>query len=167
MDITRESVDSLINDALYLQDELEALKYVISTVPYSEKPAGQLSILEMIAMIKHGQSVFYRPAAENYSSAGRRVSKVDEDFKNSFNNEEFADIDVDHLINKIIKHRVSFVNYLKEVPINHWENTLSIRGQEKTLFKLIQEMITFERGQLKSVAERVLTMEDKSSQVNK
>lgn len=167
MDITRESVDRLINDALYLQDELEALKYVISAVPYTEKPPDQLSILEMIAMIKHGQSEFYRPAAENLVSRTRSVAKVNEDFKSNFDGNDYTDIDINRLIDKIIKHRVSFVNFLKDVPVNQWEDTDLIRGQSKSLFRLITEMIQFERGQLKSVAERVLTIQDNNSKVGK
>lgn len=163
MEVTRKTIDDLIQDIHYLQDELEALKYVISEVPVMEKPPGQPSILEMLALIKHAQAAFYRPLVEKISDTRSRNNVIDYDYKNTLDAAEYEEQGVEYLINKTIKHRVSFVTLLQQKPAQFWEYAISIKGQEKTIFKLLHEMVTFERGQLKSVAERVLTLEDKKN----
>ncbi len=163
MEVNRKTIDDLIQDIHYLQDELEALKYVISEVPVFEKPPGQPSILEMLALIKHAQSTYYRPLVEKVSDRRKSNVEVDYDFKNSIDAKEYEEQGVEYLINKTIKHRVSFVTMLSNIPSAVWEYPVATRGPEKTLFRLMQEMVTFERGQLKSVAERVLTLQDQKA----
>ncbi len=50
-EISQEQLDQLIDDASYLQDEAEAMQYVIDTVPYTESPPEGRSIAEMLLLI--------------------------------------------------------------------------------------------------------------------
>ncbi|MDX1586237.1 MAG: hypothetical protein R3222_05815, partial [Balneolaceae bacterium] len=64
-EITQEQLDTLTEDASYLQDEAEALQYVIETVPYTETPPDGRSIAEMLMLIDHAQVNYYRPILED------------------------------------------------------------------------------------------------------
>ena len=64
--ITNEQILSLVNDVAYLEHEAEALKYVIDTVPYMEKPAKNgSSIVETLLFLDHAQQEYFRKVIES------------------------------------------------------------------------------------------------------
>lgn len=151
----------MVDDAAYLQDEVEALKYVINSVPYDEKPGGKPSILEMVAIIDHAQQNHFRLVIEKIMT-GRTASVPDqEDFRKSFSPAQIEGKSVDRVLEKIIKHRAAIISMLGKVSPADLQKTVSIRGKEKNIHGLLEEMIQFERSQLRQVAERVLTISDR------
>lgn len=158
MDFTIEDVKQVLEDARYLQDEIEALKYVIHDVPYDEKPAGEHSILEMVGMIDHAQVAFYRPAMEEMIRQSAPDISVSTNYEQSFRLRKDENDTVETILNRIIKHRAAFLNFMSKIRPLEWERSGFIEGQRKTVFALLSELVTFERDQLKKVAERVMTL---------
>ncbi|MFU8860725.1 MAG: hypothetical protein ACNA8K_09890 [Cyclonatronaceae bacterium] len=151
----------MVDDAAYLQDEVEALKYVIKSVPYEEKPGGKFSILEMVALIDHAQQNHFRLAIEKILT-GRTQSALDqEDYRKSFSPSQIEGKSADRVLEKIIKHRAAIISMLGRVVPADLHKTVSIRGKEKNIHDLLEEMLQFERSQLRQVAERVLTISDR------
>lgn len=150
------NVSEMIEDLGYLQEELEALKYVIPAVPYSERPPGAVSILDMIGRLKEQQERYYRPLIQNMvrSDSDQEVSWVDDKFQVA------DDTDMEELLNKTIKKRSSYVHFLRQVPERKWEVTADPDGQGKRrVAELLREHIEFERRQLKEVADIVMTLD--------
>jgi hypothetical protein len=159
MEFNKTQIDQLTEDVSYLQDEVEALKYVIHSVPFEEKPAGRESILELVAMIDHAQKVFYRPFVESVAGFSRPDDYIDEDFRKSFSLEKDKIETVDNLLDKIIKHRAALLSVLQKMNIIDWNRKGMVKGRSKTIYTIISEMVEFERNQLKMVAERVISLE--------
>ncbi len=148
----------LINDLAYIQDELEALKYVISSVPYDERPPGSVSIKDMIGLLKEQQERYYRPLIE--SATGKlkaadpeTITPVNEDFQIDDH------VDIQELLNKTIKKRASYVNLLNNLPQEKWSTEFKAGDQIFTVAELIEEHISFDRKQLKRVAEYIMALE--------
>jgi len=159
MDFTIDDVKQVLEDARYLQDEIEALKYVIHDVPYDDKPApGEYSILEMVGMIDHAQVAFYRPAMEEIIRNSAPDVSVSTDYEKSFKLRKDDNDTVDTVLNRIIKHRAAFLNFMSKIKPLEWERSGFITGKRCTVFSLLNELVAFERDQLKRVAERVMTL---------
>jgi len=159
MEFNKTQIDQLTEDVSYLQDEVEALKYVIHSVPFEEKPAGRESILELVAMIDHAQKVFYRPFVESVAGFAKPDDYIDDDFRKSFSLEMEKIETVDNLLDKIIKHRAALLSVLQKMNIIDWNRKGLVKGRSKTIYTVITEMVEFERNQLKMVAERVISLE--------
>jgi hypothetical protein len=159
MEFNKTQIDQLTDDVSYLQDEVEALKYVIHTVPFEEKPAGRESILELVAMIDHAQKVFYRPFVESNAGFTKSEEQIDDEFRRSFKLEMDKIETVDNLLDKIIKHRAALLSVLQKMNIIDWNKKGLVKGRPKTIYAVITEMVEFERNQLKMVAERVISLE--------
>jgi len=159
MDFNKSQIDQIIDDASYMQDEAEAFKYVISTVPYSEKPAGEESILEMIALIDHAQKKFYRPFVETAARLTKRPVEYDENFAKTFSLDKEKYSNPEYLLNKIIKHRAALLSILEKLSALDWNKKAEVKNRERSIFDVMTEMVHFERNQFKKVADRVMAIE--------
>lgn len=153
-----DQLRKLVDDAAYLQDEVEALKYVISSVPYDEKPGGKASILDMVALIGHAQQNYFRVAVSQILDKKASPDLDLEDFRKTFNPDEPDNKSVEKILDKIIKHRAAFISMLSNLTPADLEKSVRIRGKQKNIQTLLDEMLQFERVQLKQVAERVLAI---------
>jgi hypothetical protein len=156
-----DQLKKLVEDAAYLQDEVEALKYVINSVPYDEKPGGRHSILEMVALIDHAQQNHFRLAMQQILAGRKDVAFDQEDFRKSFSPDQIEGKSVDRVLEKIIKHRAAIISMLGKVTPADLHKTVNIRGKDKNIHMLLDEMLQFDRAQLKQVAERVLAISDR------
>lgn len=156
-EVTQEQLDQLIEDASYLQDEAEALKYVIDEVPYTEAPPDGKSIAEMLLLVDHAQLSYYRPVIEETVNNPRPTHLKDfEHFRESFVLDEEKARDIQKVLSKIAKHRAGLVNLFKNIPLIDWETRIKSNGHEFTLYDFALEMIRFERSLLKDIADLVM-----------
>jgi hypothetical protein len=159
MDFTIDDVKQVLEDAKYLQDEIEALKYVIHDIPYEDKPAeGEYSIIEMVGMIDHAQVAFYRPAMEEIIRQPSSTVSVSTRYEETFKLKKDENDTVETILNRIIKHRAAFLNFMSKIKPLEWERTGFIEGKRRSVFSLLKELVEYERSQLKRVAERVMTL---------
>lgn len=156
-EVTQEELDQLVEDASYLQDEAEALKYVIDEVPYTETPPEGASIAEMLLLLDHAQLTYYRPIIEDAYEQTRPVRIQNyEDFTESFELDEDKIKDIQKVLSKIVKHRAGVVNLIKSIPLIDWETTLYSNDQDLILFDFAQDMVRFDRQKLKEIADLVM-----------
>lgn len=155
-EISQEQLDKLVDNASYLQDEAEAMQYVIDTVPYSETPPEGRSIAEMLLLIDHAQLSYYRPILEE-AIDNPRPTHLDDftHYRESFERDEDKMKDVQKILKKIAKHRAGLVNVIKNTPLIDWDTIVYRDEKQVLLFDLMQEMIRFERGILRDIAEQV------------
>lgn len=159
-EITQEQLDELVEDAAYLQDEAEALKYVIESVPYTETPPDGKSIAEMLLLIDHAQLSYYRPILEEAFKNPRPTRLEDyEHFRDTFEVDEEKLKDIQKLLSKIAKHRAGVVNVIKNIPLIDWEIAIYNDNKELSLYDFIQQMIRFDRSMLKQIADLVMVFE--------
>jgi hypothetical protein len=157
-EITRDQIEKLTDDAEYLADEAEALKYVIDSVPYDESPPNGLSILNMLKLIDHAQARYYRPVIEQVFSENR-IQKLShfEHFSESFEEISEGEGDIQKILSKIIKHRAALLNLFRSISIIDWERILKDNHNEEIrLIDFANEMVTEERKLLKEIADLVL-----------
>ncbi|SHF51458.1 hypothetical protein SAMN05443144_109151 [Fodinibius roseus] len=154
--VSREEVTRLIEDAAYLQDEADALQYVIESVPYDQSPPGKRSIGEILLLIDHAQTSYYRSILEDALNS-ERPTHVDKfaHFEESFDFDGEIE-DIQKVLKKISKHRAGVVNAMKNIPLIDWETTIYNDNQQLLLVHLMQQMIRFERGMLKNIASQVM-----------
>ncbi|MDR8394264.1 hypothetical protein NC796_24155 [Aliifodinibius sp. S!AR15-10] len=165
-EVTQEQLDQLVEDASYLQDEAEALKYVIDEVPYTDAPPEGQSIAEMLLLIDHAQLSYYRPIIEDAYQSDRPTHLKDYDhFEETFSLDEDKAKDIQKSLSKIAKHRAGLVNLIKKISLIDWELVVYRDGSEILLFDFAQEMIRFERGKLKDIADLVMVFnQEKATQ---
>ena len=159
-EITQDNVDELISDAEYLQDEAEALKYVIDMVPYRETPPDGYSIYNMLKLIDHAQKEYYRPIIEKVYTENRlqRLSHF-EHYQDTFSekDEDEDEINVQKALSKIVKHRAALINIFSQITLIDWDKELiGEKGESLRLFDLANRMIREERRVLKDIADLVL-----------
>ena len=159
-EITKTELDSLLDDASYLEDEAEALKYVIESVPYDETPPDGMSILNKLRLIDHAQVNYYRPIIENVFSENRLHKLADYDhYRDTFEekSDDDEEADIQKVLNRIIKHRAALLNVFKGITLIDWERKLRTKsGSEITLIDFASTMIQEERKILKEIAELVM-----------
>lgn len=154
--ISQEERNSLIEDVSYLQDEAEAMQYVIDHVPYTERPPEGRSIAEMLLLMDHAQKSYYRPIVEDVLDKSRPVHLENYTHsKESFEANEEQLEDVQKILSKLAKHRAGFTNTLKDIFLIDWETTLYDGDHEISLYTFIKKMIRFERDLLKEIADQV------------
>jgi len=158
LNITQKQIDNLVDDAGYLLDEAEALKYVIDSVPFEETPPDGMSIVNMLRLINHAQIDYYRPIIEQIFSENRIVRLSDyEVFSDTFEEKSEDEADVQKVLSRIIKHRAALLTTLNKIPLIDWERKLkNENGREITLYEFAQTMINKERALLKKIADLVL-----------
>ncbi len=155
-EISQEQLDQLIDDASYLQDEAEAMQYVIDTVPYTETPPEGRSIAEMLLLIDHAQLSYYRPILEKAIDNPRPTHLHNfTHYRESFEKDEDKVKNIQKILKKIAKHRAGLVNVIKNIPLIDWETVVYRNDTQVLLFDFMQEMIRFERGILKDIADQV------------
>lgn len=160
--ITQDQRDQLVEDATYLQDEAEALKYVIDDVPYQETPPEGRSIAEMLLLIDHAQLSYYRPILEKAVKNPRPTHLENFDhFEETFEPEEEKLANIQKLLSKLAKHRAGVINSMNNISLFDWETLIYRNEKELLLFEFIQEMIHFDRHQLKKIAELVMVYKDR------
>jgi hypothetical protein len=161
-EVTQEQFGQLIDDIAYLQDEAEALKYVIEQVPYTEQPPDGLSIYALLKLLDHAQVNFFRPIVEKVLSDNRLVNLSDfEHFEKSFEQPNEENTDVDKALNKIIKHRAALLNVFTKIPLIDWERGVkNSSGDTITLYDFAIEMVKAERGILKAIADLVMVYQN-------
>lgn len=155
--ITSEEVEQLVEDVAYLQEEANALRYVIESVPYTQSPPDKPSIAEMLLTIDYVQRAYYRPALETSRENSRtlrpgRRKEVMEDFELD---EQKAE-EIQNVLRKLAKHRAGLVNLIEQIPLIDWEKTVAREGEELSLFEFVREMVRFERARLKDIADQVM-----------
>lgn len=162
---TQEDLDNLYNDAEYLLDEAEALKYVIDRVPYDESPPNGMSIYNMLRLIDHAQTNYFRPVIENVFAENRlqRLSEF-EHYTESFDEDPDEETDIQKVLSRIIKHRAALINSIKQIPLIDWEKKLKQeQGNEINLLAFAERMITTERKKLKEIADLVLVYQNEKT----
>lgn len=156
-EVTQEDLDQLVDDASYLQDEAEALKYVIEDVPYDESPPEKRSIAEMLLLIDHAQLSYYRPILEDAFKNPRPTHLENyKDFRETFEVDEDKLSDIQKLLTKLAKHRAGVVNVIKNIPLIDWDTSIYKNDQEFILFDFVQQMVRFDRSMLKEIADQVM-----------
>jgi len=159
-DITQGQVEQLIDDAGFLQDEAEALKYVIDSIPYDQTVPEKRSVKENLMLLDYSQVQYFRRVVEELlkSKNSVRMPNYDE-FCKSF--EPDSDKDVFKILEKISVHRVALINTLKKCSIFDWEKIVFIEGKGKfTLFQFIKGMISRDRKILKEIADLVMVFQN-------
>ncbi|MCC5913425.1 MAG: hypothetical protein JJU46_03530 [Balneolaceae bacterium] len=157
-EVNQDQINRLIEDAAYLQDEAEALTYVISQVPYDTDPPDGLSIYSMLRLVDHAQKNYFRPKIEKVFSENRTVILIDKDhYSQTFEKDVSEEKDVQRVLRKIIKHRAALLNVIKKIPLIDWERILQDEnGEEITLYQFAGRMVEQERRILKEIADLVL-----------
>lgn len=161
-EVTQEQFEALIDDVGYLQDEAEALKYVIDQVPYTEAPPNGKSILILLKYLDYVQLHYFRPSVEKVFRENRIVTlfpeaDIEKEFVEELKKEIETDSDIFKVLNKIIKHRAALINVLSKIPLIDWERKLKDNsGVELSLYELANNMVKKERGILKDIADLVL-----------
>ncbi|MDZ7693753.1 MAG: hypothetical protein U5K69_21980 [Balneolaceae bacterium] len=157
-EVTQEDFDQLVEDASYLQDEAEALKYVIDEVPYTETPPNGQSIAEMLLLIDHAQLTYYRPIIEDAHQNSAAPVRLEHygDFNDTFELDEDKAKNIQKVLSKIVKHRAGLVNLIKSISLIDWETRLYKNNQELLLFNFARDMIRFDRQKLKDIADLVM-----------
>jgi len=156
-EISQEELDKLVDDVSYLQDEAEAMQYVIDNIPYTESPPEGKSIAEMLLLIDHAQLSYYRPILEEAIENPRPTHLEDyTHYRESFEADVDRMKDIQKTLKKIAKHRAGLVNAIKNISLIDWETVVYRDNQQILLFDFIQEMIRFERGILKDIADQVM-----------
>lgn len=155
-EISQDELDRLIDDASYLQDEAEAMQYVIDDVPHSKTPPEGRSIAEMLLLIDHAQLSYYRPIMEK-AIDDPRPTHLDNftHFKDDFVKDDEKLEDVHKILKKISKHRAGLVNAIQNISIIDWETVIYRDDKPLLLFDFMNEMILFERKILKDIADQV------------
>jgi len=161
-EVTQEQFKHLLDDVTYLQDEAEALKYVIDQVPYSETPPDQMSILDMLRYLDFLQVHYFRPALEEVFRETRVItlsplSATADDFRSANESTDEEATNVFRVLHKIVKHRAALINVIKGISLVDWERELKdTDGKRKTLYVFATEMVHSERKILKEIADLVL-----------
>lgn len=166
-EVTQQQYEELLDDAEYLQDEAEAMKYVIDAVPYTEKTPDGNSIYGMLRFIDHAQKNYYRPIIERVFSENRIIKLTDfEDAENTFeekSNEEEKDIQ--KVLNKIIKHRAALLNIFNKITLIDWERGIKDHnGNVISMLTFARQMIRNERKTLKDIADLILIYQQEKEQ---
>ncbi|WP_340103119.1 hypothetical protein [Rhodohalobacter sp. 8-1] len=155
-EVTQEQYEELLEDAKYLQDEAEALMYIIDEVPYTEAPSDGMSIIQMLALIDHAQKNYYRPLIEKSFSNPRSLQLNNfESYDETFEFPE-DEKDVQKILRKISKHRAAVLNLFEKIPLIDWEREVKSGHQSIRLFDFANKMVRDERKILKEIADLVL-----------
>ena len=155
-EITQEELDQLIEDASYLQDEAEAMQYVIDNVPHQKSPPEGKSIAEMLLLIDHAQLSYYRPIMEEAIDDPRPTHLENfTHYRENFEADEEKMKDVQKMLRKIAKHRAGLVNAIKNIPLIDWETVVYRDKNQVLLYDFMREMVRFERSMLKDIADQV------------
>jgi hypothetical protein len=154
------SRDQLIRDVAWLMEELASLKYMIGTIPYSERPMGQESVLDMLSKIGRASDTFFRPVICAICKGGEVIETgLSMKFESVFQNQENIQAEPDVLLDQLIEKRRILVDRLKQCDAKALGRTVQFKEGEMPVSQFLLMMAFFDRRQLKLIAERVLAME--------
>lgn len=156
--INQTLIGFLIDDISYLEAEAEALKYLIDTIPYDEKPPQGQSIKDKLRLIDFAQHYYYRPIIERVLIENRPIKLADiSHFNSSFSEHDNEETDIHKVLNKLIKHRVALQTILEKIHPIDWEKSLKDdNGDDISLFRFVENMVKDERSTLKEIADLIL-----------
>lgn len=156
MHIKRNHHQDLVDDAAWLQDELERIKGMIPVIPYLDRPLEQESALEMLSKIGNACDSFYKPILKEVVNCNDNIHlSLTVDYDSLYSSEYQKGKDASDVLNHIIQSRGEFLELLKMLKSSDLDRVICMKGEKKTLRKIISGMLLFERGQLKKIAERV------------
>lgn len=160
-EVTQEQFEEVLEDATYLQDEAEALRYVIDTVPYSETPPEDVSILDKLLLLDHIQVNYYRPVFEQaQKTTGRNVKARNfRQFCDDFTPEDEKAGDIQKVLNKLAKHRAAIINIFSQIPLIDWDQIIYKDNNKITLYDFALDMIRKDRTILKEIADMVMVFQ--------
>jgi hypothetical protein len=161
MAVSQEELDRLVEDAAYMQNEAEALKYVIDEVPWQQNLPDQRSITEILLFIDHAQRYYFRSSLEEAVNS-RRLVYIDtlSDFEKTFDADKKKIGNIQILLNDVAKHRAGVINTIKNISSIDWETTIYVGQHEILLLEFIRQMIRFDHIQLKKIADMVRTFSE-------
>lgn len=165
--IDQNDIDHLLEDAAYLQDEADALTYVIEEVPYDELTPDGESIRGYLYQIALSEKEYYRPVIEQ-TYRDKRVVKLSEfsQIGDSYQlSEEEQKNEIIKVIRKMGKQRASLITLLQKFTHYDWNTILfDEKGRDLSLFSFTRGMITRERALLKKIADLVLIYQNEKGQ---
>lgn len=161
-EVSQEQVDKLIHDIGFLQDESEALKYIIDTVPYTKKSASGPSIVERLLFLDHAQHEYYRVVIEDASKSPRPINlNAYSSPEETFVLDEEKAGDVQKVLYKIAKHRAGLLNLVRKIAIIDWERKISNSHNSSNLFDFVSSMVVKEKKVLKEIADLIMEFQKK------
>ncbi|MEX0770335.1 MAG: hypothetical protein WD035_06355 [Balneolaceae bacterium] len=156
-ELTQEQFEQIIEDATYLQDEAEALRYVIDTIPYDQAPPEGQSIVEKLLFLDHLQINYFRPVYDQVLKNQRSIhTKTHSYFEESFQIDENKASNILKVLSKLAKHRAALINVLNKIPLIDWDRVIYKNNREITLADFTREMIRSDRKILKEIADLVM-----------
>lgn len=159
-EITRDSCDQIIQDLSYVQDEAEALEYVIETVPYDQESAEGHSIFDLLYCIDYLQVAYYKPLLNKVADPRRElVAEPLPDTLISDLPEKSGSKDIIALLKDITRHRTSLIVMLKQFSIFDWEREVTIGNSVSTVYEYIKDILLQDRGILKEIASLILAFQ--------
>jgi hypothetical protein len=157
-DINQQSVEHLISDLKYLQDEAEALKYVIDSVPYDQQTPSGTSVIERLMFIDHAQHQYYREILEEAFKSPRPINLNQYSLpEESFIADPELASDIQKVLFKLSKHRAAILNLVEKIPLIDWERTIKAYDSEINLYEFIVQMVKEERKVFKEIADLVMS----------
>lgn len=166
-EINPKEIEHLLEDVAYLQDEAEALTYVIDEVPYDEETPDGESIRGYLTEISDAGADYYRPVIEKVIREHRTVSlsdRLSEDTE-SKDSDQKDPKEIAKVIRGIGKQRASLISLLGRSTLYDWQKPLREEGgNEITLFRFVRSMVTRERALLKKIADLVMIYQNERAQ---
>ncbi|MEX0681819.1 MAG: hypothetical protein WD097_10600 [Balneolales bacterium] len=157
MNAFTDKPETILYDAAYLAEELNALKRVISAVPYQERPYGQESIRDMLVSIGLKQEKEFKPLVLSKTNIKRNSKENSEELEAQKNYSE--DKSIEEIIDRISAERTSLIRSLENREEDLLKTTFEYRGSIMTLYAIIEQMVQYDVKQLKQVAERVMAID--------
>jgi len=160
-EVTQEQFEEVLEDATYLQDEAEALRYVIDNVPYDQAFPEDVSILDKLLLLDHIQVKYYRPVFEQANrSSGRNVKARNfKQFCEEFTPEADKSGDIQKVLNKLAKHRAALINIFRQIPLIDWDQIVYKDNTKINLYEFALDLIHKDRTFLKEIADMVMVFQ--------
>lgn len=145
-------IERLLEDVTYLEDEATALQYLISDLPFAERPPEGESIFDLLLRIDRLQTECYRPAVKSVLEHHKDVSVPDLVAGESPESPPSV-ADIQQLLRDIAKHRASLLALAQRLTQTQWETPCRTAGVKTgTLFEALKLMVQKERGMLRQIA---------------
>ncbi len=156
----------LVEDAAWLQDELELLKGMISIVPCLDKPLEQESICDMIRKIGVACESFYKPVIKSaLEHKGDLHLSITRNFE--LQNQDKNPEDVIDLLDMIKNARKELLEMMMALQPDDLKRKVYMEEGITTIEEILTDMVLFDRKQLKLIAERTLALDSDHSAYNK
>ncbi len=144
--ITTKAISGLIEDIAYLKDEVNALKKVITEIPYQEKPLDGDSIMDLLYDINEKQSACLQVLNE-LPKSGKEI-QASNFIKDPGN--------IMQLLSLLASKRKELETFLKDKKLGYFEINIQNSDQELTVYEFLTGMVKEERKALRRIADLVL-----------